>query len=179
MTSVRIECPCPPADGGTRHPDGDTVTLRESLGLREAIAIRNAVIAAQQNDPLMPEQDYIGLLAEQYVGYGVEAWTLEDADGVPIEVTRPALVRFYAEHPVEAVTVADAADGLYTSKVVLPLLKRAFGWSPATPTEPSTSAPSGSSETPSAPTPSKPSSTSTSPTDGTETTSPSLAGASS
>ena len=49
---VKIECVCPPKAGGEkRHPDGDTVTLRERLDFRAAVTVRNAIVVLKQDDP--------------------------------------------------------------------------------------------------------------------------------
>lgn len=175
-----IACVCPPRAGGqTRHPNGDTVTLRPRLGFKEAIACRKSIQMLYEEDDTPDMGEVLASFTESYIVYGIESWTLEDEDGKPLPVDRPHIRAFLAEHIEEAAVVGDEADGLYTQAVMLPLLVRALSSSPPTPTDESTSAGTGStssSETP--PTPSSPSSTSTSQTDDIETTSPPLVGVS-
>jgi hypothetical protein len=175
---ARIGCVCPPrADGSTRHPDGDEVRLRERLDFRASVTVRQAVTLLNQDDPDADTAEILAVFTEQCLLFGIESWTLVDADGKPVPVTRTAIRAFMADHLEHALTVGDEADEKYTATVLLPLVQRAQNSSPRTPTDASTSAPSGSTPTP--PTPSSPSSTTTSPTDATEMTSLSLVGASS
>lgn len=175
---AHIACVCPPrADGSTRHPGGDEVRLRERLEFHAAVTVRQAIFLLNQDDPDADPAEILATFTEQYLLFGIESWTLEDADGKPVPVTRPAIRSFMADHMVEALAVGDEADGKYTETVLLPLVLKGQNSSPPTPTDASTSAPTGSTSTP--PTPSSPSSTTTSPTDAIETTSPSLVGASS
>jgi hypothetical protein len=167
---VPIPCPCP----GQPHPDGDTVSLREKLGLAAGIAVQRLVIDANQNRPDTAE--LAGRLAEGYLLYGIEAWTLvgEGGGAVPVNETtiRARLLSDFAT----AAPIADAADGLYMAAVILPLVNRAQTSSPSTPTNGSTSRPrSGTSKRPKL---SKPSSITTTPTVSTVSTSNGLAGVS-
>jgi len=167
--NVDIPCVC------GRH-ETDSVTLRETLDFRSAIAIRNAAIVLRTEDPDASVAEILATLSEQYLLFGVESWTLADAKGKPLPVSRAAIREHLLSRPDVAVIVADAADGLYAEAVVLPLLVRASTSSPPRPTDGSTSAPTGS-ETP-RPKPSKRSSITTSPTAATATTMLSLAGGS-
>jgi hypothetical protein len=167
---VPIPCPCP----GQPHPDGDVVSLREKLGLAAGIAIQRLVIDANQNRPDTAE--LAGRLAEGYLLYGVEAWTLvgEGGGAVPVNETtiRARLLSDFAT----AAPIADAADGLYMAAVILPLVKGASTTSPSTRTNGSTHPPRRGTSKPRKP--SKPSSTTTTPTESTGTTSHELAGVS-
>lgn len=168
---VHIPCPCP----GTPHPDGDTVGLREKLGLAAGIALQRMVINANQNRP--DAEELTGKLAEGYLLHGVEDWTLVNEDGRPIPVTDITIRKWLLEDFATAAPIADQADGLYMAAVLLPLVNRAQTSSPSSPTNGSTSRPrSGTSKRPK---PSKPSSTTTTPTDSTDKTSAALAGVSS
>jgi hypothetical protein len=160
---AEIECVCPPrTDGSVRHPEGDTVTLRTSLGFTSAITVRN-VIALLAREEGFDDTDILAALTEKYLYLGIESWTIEDAKGKPVPVTRGAIAEYLLSRPFVAKVVGDEADELYTEAVVLPLLARRSTSSPPTPTGVSTSA-----RTPS-PTPlrkrSRPSSTTTSRTD--------------
>ena len=158
-----------------RHPDGDTITFREKLDFRAGATIRWAVAINRETDPGVSLAEQFGLISELYVLEGVESWTLVDARGKPIEVSKPAI----REHLLpfdQAQFVADYAEGLY-QEVMLPLLRAASTSSEPTPTNGSTSPTTGSS-----PSPRKPlrrSLTSITPTAGIEATSSSLAGVSS
>ena len=175
---VTIPCICPPkADGQARHPDGDTITLREHLDFRAAVTARNSIVLLKQDDPEATSADILALLTETELLVGISAWTITDAKGVRLEVTRTNIREVLLSHADEAMIAGDAADELYTASVLLPLLAKASTFSPPMPIADSTSATTTSSRT--NPTRSKRSSITTIPTGATETTSPSLAGASS
>jgi hypothetical protein len=170
--NVTIPCLCPPKDGEPRHPE-DTVTLRDKLGFRGVTTIRWAVALLKENDADASVADVLAVLTENYVMAGVEAWTIVDDKGKPVEVTPAALRDILLDDPIASQIVADAADDLYLA-VMLPLLNRASMSSPPSRKTRSTSAGTGSSRK--RPRPSKPSSISTIPTVVTETTSSSLDG---
>lgn len=173
---VRVDCLCPPnAAGEVRHPDGDTVTLRDKLDLRASLGIRNVAILAREGDPDAANGEILAVLTEGYILAGVVAWSIVDAHGKPTEPTRAAIRETILARPDVGIVVADAADTLYMD-TVLPLVVRASISSPATPTDGSTSPTNGSPPAPRKR--SKRSSTTTSPTAAIETTSPSPAGAS-
>jgi len=180
---VPIRCVCPPkADGSPRH-EGDTITLRDTLGFVQTQTARNAVQLARQeareegvplDAPLA-----LALLTEQYLILGIESWTLVDDKGKPIPVGRATIRAFLEDPDLDDVVsfLADEADGLYARKVMLPLLRTAANSSQPTPTESSTS-PTPGSGTASAD-PSSPSSISTIPTAAIATTSKRRGGGSS
>lgn len=175
---VRIACVCPSnADGQARHPDGDTVVLREKLDFRSAVTARNAIVLLKNDSPDADAADILAVLTETYLFVGIEAWSLADAKGYPLPVTRANIRDALLAHPGEAMTVGDAADELYSASVILPLLAKVSSYSPPTPTNGSTSPTTPSS--PTTPKPRKPSSTSTTRTGATATTSSSPVGASS
>jgi hypothetical protein len=175
---VDIECICPPtADGQTRHPGGDTVTLKATLGFRDAVSIRNEVGLLSLDDPDVSTGAILATLTESYLLYGVESWSLVDEKGKPVPVGRAAIRDRLLTHLEAAVAVGEAADELYAAAVVLPLLLKASKSSPPTPTNGSTSAPKASR--PTRPKRSSPSSTITSPMAATAMTSSSPAGVSS
>lgn len=166
---VTIRCICAP--DGSRHPEGDTVVLRDRLDFQGVASMRWAVAVQKQSDPGASMAQTFALLTEHYVLAGVESWTLRDEDNKPIEVSSAAIREHLLSHIDEAIAVADAADDLYL-EVVLPLLLGSSTSSPPTPTIGSTSPTTGSSGKP--PKRSKPSSISTIRTDDTEVTSSSL-----
>ncbi len=169
-----IDCVCPQRpDGSARHPDGDTVTLRPKLDFRSALHARNTVILLRQ-EGVEDVAEILASLTEVYLRVGIESWTLVDAKGKAVPVSRDAVRDFMAAHPDEATTIGDEADELYSEAVISPLVARASTSSPPTPTNGSTSATNGSSQTPRKR--SKPSLTTTTRTDGTGTTSPLHAG---
>ena len=105
---AKIDCVCPPrADGEPRHPNGDTVTLKEKLDFRSAVQARNAIIVLKQDDEQADVADILASLTEVYVLVGVESWTLLDARNKPVEVNRANLRAFMADHPVEAMDVGN------------------------------------------------------------------------
>src|SRR4051812_49220185 len=121
-----IDCICPPGgDGEPRHPDGDTVTLRERLDLRGALTARNAFLVAKAEDPDMGAGEILAVLTETYLLVGIESWTLADGRGKAVPVNRAAVRDFIAEHPEAAMVVGDEADSLYSEAVVTPLVRMA------------------------------------------------------
>jgi hypothetical protein len=175
---VTIECICPPkADGSPRHPAGDTVTLRERLDFRAALTARNTMVLVKTEDPDAGAAEILAALTETYLLVGVESWSLVDAKGKPVSVSRAAIREWLLSHPDIAMTVGNVADELYSAAVLLPLVALASTSSPPTPTNGSTSPPKQSSEK--RPKPSKPSSITPFPTDATVTTSSSPDGVSS
>lgn len=175
---VQIDCLCPPnARGETRHPDGDTVTLRERLDFRAALTARNTMVLVKQEDPDASPADILAALTEVYLLIGITGWTLVDAKNRPVEVSRATIREHLLSNPDVAMVVGDAADEMYSAAVILPLMARANNSSPPTPIEGSTSATKPS--TPRSRKPSSPSSITTIPTDATATTSLPPAGGSS
>lgn len=179
--SVKIPCPCPAIDGPQgpreRHPGGDTVTLRPMLDFRAAMTARNAVTIAREDDPELGFEDILTILTEVYILQGVESWTLVDAKGKPLPVTRGAIREKILSDQTRALLVGDAADDLYAKAVMLPLLQEAPTFSPDTPTDESTSRTIGSSPEKAAPKRPKRSSITISRTDGIVETSASPGGA--
>ena len=167
---MNIECICPPrADGEPRHPAGDTVTLRERLDFRAALTARNTMILLKTEDPDAGTAEILAALTETYLLVGVESWSLVDAKGKPVEVSKAAIRECLLSHPDVAMTVGNAADELYSASVILPLVALARTSSPPTPTTESTSPPRRSSAK--RPRPSRPSSITPFRTDVTVTTS--------
>lgn len=169
---VVVACPCP----GTPH-ESDTVELREKLDLASGIAVQRLIIDANQAGTGLGAAELTGLLSEGYLLYGVESWSFVGEQGHPVPVTKDTIRSVLLSDFTLAAPVAEAADDLYMSAVILPLVNRAVSSSLTTPINGSTShRPLG---TRSRPKRSKPSSTSTSRTDATEETSPPPVGASS
>jgi len=174
---VTIECVCPPKAGETRHPDGDTVTLRPKLDFRSALTARNTIVVLKSEDPDATTADILAALTETYLIVGIESWSLTDERGKALPVSRVAIRDLMDRHPEAAMIIGDEADELYSEAVIAPLVARAQNSSPPTPINASTSATNGSSPKPRKP--SRPSSTFTTPTAGTERMSASPAGGSS
>jgi hypothetical protein len=175
---VPISCPCPAkTDGGTRHPDGDVVTLKATLDFRSVAAIRNNIALLEDGSNF---GDVLAVLTEGYLVYGIASWTLVDEKGKPVPVTRANITDLVLSDVGLAADVGDAADEVFGEKVLLPLLNRAGTSSQPSPTE-QTSAPKAASTESSdrPPRRSKRSSISTIPTADTGTTSMSPGGDSS
>ncbi len=175
---VEIPCPCPPKADGTPRHDTDKVTLPEVLDFRTTLTVRQEIRLAVQGAAATGEglsvAEMTALLIESYLLHCISAWTL--SDGKPIEITKPAIREFLLSNQESAEIVGNAADDLYTEKVVLPLLSPGSSSSPSTPTPGSTSATNGHGRKR---TPSRPSSTTSSPTVVTGPMAASPAGASS
>lgn len=178
--NVTIRCLCPQKNGEVRHPEGDTVVLRDKLDFRGAHAVRWAVGLMKEQDPDASGPEMLAVLSEQYVLAGVIGWTIQAEDDkgkvVPLECSTANVRSVLLPEYDVAFTVADAADDLY-SAVMIPLLVRGSTSSPPTPTDESTSPSTDGSDKPRKL--SKRSSISTIPTAVTEATSTSLDGDSS
>jgi len=175
---VQITCLCPPKDEAVRHPDGDTITLRDKLDFFRATAIRKGLSFIESDDDEGGRAyEVLARLTEGYLLFGIERWSLVDEKGKAVPLSHSNIRSRLLENFEAAGKVADAADELYAKAILLPLMAGASTSSPPTPTNGSTSPltvlPKKS------PKPSKRSSTSTTQTGGTEATSSSLAGVSS
>lgn len=162
---VEVQCICPVP---TTHRD--TITLRDTLDFRGAMACRQAVRLLKMEDPESSSGDFLAVLSEHYLIHGIESWTLVDGKD-PLPVSGKTIRERVFPYFEVAMTLADAADELYTETVLLPLLGLAPSSLPTSPTDESTSP---TTTTPSKPTslrPSKRSLTTTSPTAVIETTS--------
>lgn len=176
MATIDCVCPAKP-DGSTRHPDGDTIDLRQRLDFRGGLTARNVISLSIREDPEISEADIFAGLTETYLVHGIESWTLVGDDGKPLPVTKANIRALLERDIADILPLVDEADELYSAAVVLPLLARASKSSPSLPTTASTSPTTPSSSMP--PMPSQPSSTSTIQMDDIGTTSGSLVGVSS
>ena len=174
---VTIGCLCPPkANGEPRHQQ-DTVTLPDILDFRRTVVVRQSIGLGYKDGSIESLPDMVGLLIEAYVLNCIDAWTLVDDHNKPVPLSRQAIREHLLTNFEAAEKVGDAADNLYTEKVILPLLMRASPSLPATPMPVSTSATNGHG--PKARKPSRRSSTTSSPMVATVTTVGSPDGASS
>ena len=171
---VTIQCICPPkADGEPRH-EQDTITLRDPLHFRDAMALQKDMAMAGSDDDATVG-DSLAALTEGYMLAASAAWTLVDAKGKPIEADTDRHPRLAAvATSTVAMDVSAAAEELYNPSGAAPFSGEGLDVVRTWPTEPSTSAPTGSPRKPRKP--SRPSSTSTTPTDGIATITPSPAG---
>ncbi len=161
-----VECLCPPTAGGVRHPDGDTVMLRERLDFLGAVAAKNAVLISKRDN--LTEAQIFAAMTEIFLLVGIESWTVVDAKGKHVEPDADAVRAILLTNVDAAMIVGEEADAKYAAAVIDPLVKRASALSQPTPTPVSTSATNGS--TPSPQKPSRRSSTSTTQTAGIATT---------
>lgn len=172
---VTIPCACLLPEGGPRHTE-DELTYADELSYRDAIAAQKdmALSYGDEDEGETTSGDALAVLAEQYVLRGLQAWTLIDVSGAPIEPTRAAIRGYILSNWQVALVVSEAVEPLYNPQVLLPLVRRAEMSSQRGPTGDSTSARTGSPKRPRKP--SRPSSTSSSPTDGIATPTPWPAG---
>ena len=176
--NVSIPCVCPPKAGGEPRHASDTVTFRDRLDFRGGMVIRKAITMLKVEDPESGAAEVLAAMSEHYMLEGIESWSLTDAKGKPVECDKSAIRRFMDEHQdIVFDSLVDEADNLYSEQVLLPLVRRADASSQPSPTEPSTSAPTGSAAKPRRRSPR--SSTSTTPTDGITSITPLPAGDSS
>ena len=80
MSAVEIACVCP----GTPH-ERDTVNLREVMDFVHGKALRYRVQLLEE-DERADSALVLATLTEGYLLYGIESWTLVDADGKPLPV---------------------------------------------------------------------------------------------
>jgi len=158
--NVTIKCPCPATSDGTPRHESDTVTLKDSLTFRERLALRQTIKWAKETDEDSTEGELLAALTEGYVLGCIVSWTLVDEKGKALPPSRANIRDFLEAHDEQAMAVADAADDLYSTVVLLPLLVQASTSSPPSPTERSTSPKSNGQRHPK---PSRQSSTSTTP----------------
>jgi hypothetical protein len=159
VNQIEIACICP----GKPH-ESDTVTLKDPLDFRTATVIRKSIEWMKSNDPSATVPELLAMLTEAYLLHCIEAWSVVDEKGKPVLPTKEAITELLL--PTEAaMAVADAADELYTERVILPLVARASTSSASSSIDGSISATNGTGTTP--PKPSKPSSISTTQTAGT------------
>ena len=169
---VTIPCPCPPkADGAKRH-EQDTVTLRAVMDFPTAVLLQKSIQAkitreivdareAGKSRARLSEPDVLALMSQFYVRNCIEAWTLVDVKGKPLEVSPDAVETYLESNMDAALAVADAAEDAY-AEVTLPLVMRVVSRFVSTPTAQPTSPETNGS--PKRRKPSKPSSISTIPT---------------
>ncbi len=134
---VTIPCPCPPKADGTPRHDGDTVTLPEVLDFRTTLTVRQEIRLAVQNAAATGEglslAEMTSLLVESYLLHCIGGWTIRDDRNQPVPVSKVTVRQYLLANQESAEMVGNAADDLYTEKVVLPLLSPGSSSSPPTP----------------------------------------------
>jgi hypothetical protein len=132
---VQIACLCPPKDGAPVH-EQDTVTLPDVLDFRTTLTIRQTIrfeeVRMKEAKEPLSLAEMTAVMAEAYLVHCITAWTLVDADGKPVPPSRANIRELLFTNYEAAETVGDAADRLYSDKVVLPLLTGASNSSPST-----------------------------------------------
>ena len=165
---VQVKCVCPSNsnDGTPRHPDGDTITLRERLDFDQAMSCKQATQLVEGDDAEATLALQLAALVRQYLFVGIERWTLMNGKAIP--VTASAIREYILSDFGVANVVSDEAEKLYNGQVLRPLLVPASKSSGHMPTAGSTSAMTSSTSKPR--TRSSQSSTSTTRTAGTAKT---------
>jgi hypothetical protein len=156
--NVTIPCPCPPKADGTARHEQDTVTLADTLDFRTRVTLRQSIRLAGGEEAT--EGEMLAALTEAYLLHCITGWTVVDAKGKALSASRANIREVLMGESDIGLVVADAADELYSSRVLIPLLVGVSTSSPGSPTVPSIS-PKSNGPTP--PKPSKPSSTTTTP----------------
>lgn len=108
---------------GTPHTEGDTVYLRQKLGLAAGIEVQQAALDANKAGA-SPNQ-ITGILSESFLAHGIVSWTLVDEDGTPTPVTPETIADRILSDFAIASPLADRADTLYSGPVLDPLLNPA------------------------------------------------------
>lgn len=135
-TTTRVRCLCPP--DGSRHPEGEAITFRERLDFRTALLARKSIAWLKNEDPDSGVPEILALLSEFYLLNCIESWTLRDAKGKPLEVSKTN-IRSQVLASTAAFDLADFADDIYTDQVLLPLAAAGSSSSLPSPTNGSTS----------------------------------------
>ena len=130
---VQIPCICP-----TSPHDEDTITLADTLAFRETLTIRQeirlAVEVARARAESLSLAEMTAVMAEAYLLHGIVSWSLTDDNGKPLPLSKTNIRDHLMAAYEAAESVGNAADGLYSEKVVLPLLQRESSSSRRTPT---------------------------------------------
>jgi hypothetical protein len=140
-----IACVCPPKPDGSPRHEHDTIKLRPKLDFRSALWCRNTIVVVRTQDPDAGEAEMMAAMAEAFLMVGIESWSLVDAKGKLVPVSRRAVRQFMDDNVTEAMKVSDDAVETYYAAVIDPLVKAASTSSPRTPTTDLTSRTSGSS----------------------------------
>lgn len=123
--------------------EGLHVFLLPHLKWRHVSAIKWDILVEKEKAGIdLPAGEIIGLLQEGYLTYGIARWDL------PVPLTRESVQTEILSRTERASIVAERADELYSEQVLLPLVRMAAKSSPATSTNGSTSATTGSSAEP-------------------------------
>jgi len=123
--------------------EGLHVYLLPHLKWRHVSAIKWEILVEKEKAGVdLPAGEIIGLLQEGYILYGISRWDL------PTPLTRESVQTEILGRTDRAAIVAERADELYSEQVLLPLVRMAATSSPATSTNGSTSATTGSSAEP-------------------------------
>lgn len=135
--AATVACLCPP--NGQRHANGDTITFREKIDFRTALTARKAISWMKEEDPTTDVPDVLAMLSEFYLTHLISSWTLRDVKGKAIEPSRANIERYVLDSEA-AFDLAEFADGLYSDRILGPLVPKASTSSRRTSTGDSTSA---------------------------------------
>ena len=119
-TEVIVPCPCP----GEPHPDGDTVSLKDEPDVPMYVAW-NVTFEGVQGSALSVSEwnaDMQGAFAGVYLRHGIRSWTFVDDKGDPILIS-PSSVNRLLPFMKGGKAVVDAADALYGTKLMAPLVE--------------------------------------------------------
>jgi hypothetical protein len=141
---VSIPCVCPGDE--VRHPEGDTVTLKDKLGFEEATACKQAIQLVEDDGSEVNDLTARRLAAvvTQYMFSGIASWTLQNGAAIP--VTAGNIRKYLMSDFVAADLVSSEAETLYNPQVLIPLVNRAATSSRPTPTDELTSVTTGSTQ---------------------------------
>ena len=139
---VSIPCVCPGDE--PRHPEGDTVTLKDKLGFEEATACKQAIQLVEDDGSEVNDLTARRLAAvvTQYMFSGIASWTLQNGAAIP--VTAGNIRKYLMSDFVAADLVSSEAETLYNPQVLIPLVNRVATSSRPTPTDELTSVTTGS-----------------------------------
>jgi len=138
---VLIPCVCPGDE--PRHPEGDTVTLKDRLGFEEAAACKQAIQLVEDSGDMNDlTARRIAAVVTQYMFSGIASWTLQNGAAIP--VTAGNIRKYLMSDFVAGDIVSSEAETLYNPQVLIPLANRVATSSRPTPTGELTSATTGS-----------------------------------
>lgn len=146
MNTAVVGCLCPP--DGSRHPAGDEVTFRETLGFRDVLGFQRAIGWFNDQNPDADVPETLTFLSEWYLLHCIESWTLADAKGKRLQVSKANVSEYVLTKFEPAIELANFADELYTKVLLLPLANKGETSSPRSRMNGSTSATPGSGKSP-------------------------------
>lgn len=136
-----LRCLCPEPD---THPAGEEITLPDKLGFRQLATATSAIRWHKLEHPDAGVPELIAMLEELYLTHCLESWSLQAREPKsgklqPVPLTQENVQIYLLSEPDVALEVAEVCDRLYSSTVLVPLVREPASSSQAGQTDGSTS----------------------------------------